>query len=114
MTFGEKVKELRKRHRITQRDLAEKLGINFTYVSKIENDKLEAPPSEDLIRRLAEILHSDPEILLDLAGKLDFRRLQQIAIDIPEASTVLRRIQKNVPTKSQWSKIRRLLDEEID
>lgn len=112
MTFGETVKKLRKQKRITQRDLAKKLRINFTYVSKIENNKLEAPPSEELIRRLAEVLHAEPEMLLELAGKLDFRRLQQIAIDRPEASTVLRRIQKNELTQSQWSKIRQILDEE--
>lgn len=107
--FGEKIKELRKDRKITQRDLAAKLGINFTYVSKIENDKLEAPPSESLIRKLADVLEVEPDVLLDLAGKLDFKRLQQVAMNVPEAGTVLRRIQESNLTDDQWSKISKIL-----
>lgn len=109
MMFGEKIKELRKDRKITQRDLAAKLGINFTYVSKIENDKLEAPPSESLIRKLADVLEVEPDVLLDLAGKLDFKRLQQVAMNVPEAGTVLRRIQESNLTDDQWSKISKIL-----
>lgn len=38
-TFGQEVKRLRKAKRITQLGLAERIGVDFTYVSKIENDR---------------------------------------------------------------------------
>ena len=74
LTFGQTVRQLRRAQRLTQRELAESvqaLGLkaDFTYISKIENDRLEVPPSEALIRGLARILETDAEALLELAGK---------------------------------------------
>ena len=111
MNFGGKVKDLRKQRRMTQRDLAEKLRVNFTYISKIENGKLDVLPSEDLIRRIAQILGANSEDLLDLAGKLDVKRLQQVAKDVPEAGAVLRRMQKQRLTGEQWKQIEEILDD---
>lgn len=112
MKFGERVKELRKKERITQRQLAEMLDVNFTYVSKIENDKLEAPPSEKLIRQLALELKTDPDELVALSGKIDHRKFQDIAMRKPEASSVLRRMQRRPPTTEQWRKIGKVLDDD--
>ena len=112
MDFGKTLKQLRKERRISQRDLAEQLGVNFTYISKIETGNIDILPSEDLIRRMAEFLGADPEELLDLAGKLDLKRLQQVARDVPEAGMVLRRIQDNKLTTEQWRKIEEIVDNE--
>lgn len=111
MTFGETIKELRKQRGMTQRELADLLEVNFTYISKIENDKLEVLPSEDLIRRMAEVLKADAEELLDLAGKLDLKQLQQLAKDVPQAGVLLRRIQSGQLTDKHWKKIEDMLDE---
>lgn len=61
MTFGERIRELRKANDLSQRDLADKVGINFTYLSKIENGKLDFAqfPSEETIRNLAQALGAD-------------------------------------------------------
>ena len=75
-TFGEKMKELRKAKRITQRDLAERVGVDFTYISKIENNKLTAP-AEDTIRKIAEILDTDADDFVVLARKVP-KDLQEI------------------------------------
>ncbi len=40
MQFGQRVRVLRKQHNLTQRELAAKLGVSFTYISKVENKKL--------------------------------------------------------------------------
>lgn len=111
MNLGDTIKNLRIERQITQRELAEKLGVNFTYISKIENGKLEVLPSEDLIRRIAGILGANAEDLLDLAGKLDLKRLQQVAIEVPEAGMVLRRIQKQNLTDEQWKQIGKIMDD---
>ena len=85
-TFGERVRELRKNKALTLRDLAEKLGVNFTYVSKIENQKLSFGeyPSEDLIRSLAKVLKADVDELLLLAQKIP-DDIRQRVIERPDA-----------------------------
>jgi transcriptional regulator with XRE-family HTH domain len=113
VTFGQIIRELRREHRLTQRDLAEHvqaLGLkaDFTYISKIENDRLDIPPSEPLIRGLAQILETDAEALLDLAGKFDQRALQEVVAEIPEAGVLLRRLQARKISQKQ---LRRFLDE---
>jgi transcriptional regulator with XRE-family HTH domain len=113
ITFGQIIRELRREHRLTQRELAEHvqaLGLkaDFTYISKIENDRLEIPPSEPLIRGLARILETDAEELLDLAGKFDQRALQEVVAEIPEAGVLLRRLQARKISRKQ---LRRFLDE---
>lgn len=72
MTFGETIRELRQRKQLTLRDLAAKVGVGFTYLSKIENHKLEEGhgPSEKLIHKLAVELDADEEQLLLLAEKV--------------------------------------------
>ncbi len=60
--IGSKIKELRKKHRITQEQLAEKIGVSFQAVSKWENDI--ALPDITLIPILANYFEvSTDEIL---------------------------------------------------
>ena len=72
MTFGEKIRQLRKAKDLSQRDLALKVKVNFTYISKIENEKLDFGdyPSEELILKLARVLDADADDLLILAEKI--------------------------------------------
>jgi HTH-type transcriptional regulator, competence development regulator len=80
MTFGERVRELRKAKDLTLREVAAKVGINFTYLSKIENGKLDFSdfPSEKLIRKLAKVLGAEEEELLLLAQKVPDSIKQQV------------------------------------
>lgn len=68
-TFGQRIKRRRRVLGLTQRDVAARLDIDFTYLSKIENDRGE-PPGERTVRGLAEVLQEDPEEMLALAGKV--------------------------------------------
>lgn len=72
MNFGERIRELRQAKQLTLRELAAKVGVGFTYISKIENHKLEEGhgPSEKLIHKLATELDGDEEELLLLAEKV--------------------------------------------
>jgi transcriptional regulator with XRE-family HTH domain len=69
MAFGAKIRELRKARNLSQRDLATKVKVSFTYISKIENEKLDFGdyPSEELIIKLAKVLQADADELLILA-----------------------------------------------
>lgn len=66
-SFGAQLRELRKSAGLTLRELAEKVNVNFTYLSKIENGAL-PPPSEKVIKQLAGVLNYSEDELLALAG----------------------------------------------
>ena len=72
MQFGERVRELRKGKKLTQRHLAHRLGVSFSYISKVENERLHFGdyPSEKSIHKLAGELDADEEELLLLADKV--------------------------------------------
>jgi len=67
--FGARLRELRIRACLTQRELADNVNVDFTYLSKIENGVL-PPPSEKVILRLAEVLNADKDELITLAGRI--------------------------------------------
>ena len=75
MTFGQRVRELRHAKEWSLRDLAEKVEVGFTYLSRVENEKLNFGdyPSDALIHRLAEALDADEEELLILAKRVPDR-----------------------------------------
>lgn len=70
VTFGLKLRELRQNKGMTLRALAEAAGVDFTYLSKIENDKVGYLPGAETIRDLAQALEADAIGLLQLANKL--------------------------------------------
>jgi transcriptional regulator with XRE-family HTH domain len=86
MSFGGRVRELRQGKGLTLRDVAEKVGVNFTYLSKIENRKLDFSdyPSEKLIRKLAKALDGDTDELLLLAEKVP-DRIRRRVLERPDA-----------------------------
>ena len=67
--FGARIRELRKEAGMNQREVASKVGINFTYLSKIESGII-SPPREDKIIKLARVLNADKDELITLAGKI--------------------------------------------
>lgn len=76
--FGTLIKQARLVKRLSQRALAEQLGVNFTYLSKIESGEM-PPPSEDLIEKLIEALELNPDVAFQAALKVP-RELAQIAL----------------------------------
>lgn len=89
-SFGQRIQRLRRELGRTQREVAADLGLDFTYLSKLENARGE-PPSEKTVRKLAEILQTDEEELLALAGRLP-AELQARAHQDPEFAMFLRRL----------------------
>jgi transcriptional regulator with XRE-family HTH domain len=89
-TFGDTIRALRLRAKLTQRVLAALIGIDFTYLSKLENDHGE-PPSEDTIKKLAAAVDADPEVLLAAAGKLP-TELKQLAGQDAQFAMLLRKL----------------------
>ncbi len=72
MNFGDRVRELRHKKAWTLCDLAGKVGVGSTYLSRVENERLNYGdyPSDALIHRLAVALDADEEELLILAKRV--------------------------------------------
>src|SRR3990172_8289292 len=101
--FGQRLKELRKQSGLSQRELAEKIGVNFSYLSKIESGAM-PPPSEAVIEKLAETLKADRDELLILAGKIpsDIARIlkNKKALQLLRSEKVKRKLGE-VPKRSK-------------
>lgn len=93
--FGERIRHLRNSAKKTQRELSAAAGIDYTYLSKLENGRGE-PPAEATIRRLASELNADPQELLALALKMP-RGLRDRAASDPQLAILLTRL----PTMSR-------------
>lgn len=72
MSFGMRVRQLRKAKGLTLRGLASQVYVGFTYLSRVETGNMTCGdyPSESLIHRLAETLDGDEAELLLLAKKI--------------------------------------------
>jgi transcriptional regulator with XRE-family HTH domain len=68
--LGTTIRELRRSRGLTQRQLAEAVELDFTYLSKIENSTLQYSPSVKTLKKLAEALGAEELELLRLADKL--------------------------------------------
>ena len=64
MSFGEKLKTLRKELKLTQQQLAERVGVAKSVVSYYESG--ERYPSYDVLVKLARIFHVTTDYLLDI------------------------------------------------
>lgn len=86
MRFGQRIRQLRKAKGYSLRRLADAVGVSFTYISKIENEKLDFGdyPGEDLIRKLAAALNVDADELLILAKKVP-EGIKKRVIERPDA-----------------------------
>lgn len=89
-TFGQRIQRLRRELNMTQRHVASELGLDFTYLSKLENGRGEAP-GEDTVRKLAAILQTDEEELLALAGKVPAQLRERAQRDV-DFARFLRRL----------------------
>jgi len=102
-TFGQILKEIRRSRNISQRDLAAKAGVDFTYISKLENDRM-PPPAAETIIKLAEILETPQEILLATSGKVG-NEIKQVIAGVPEAVKFLNEAKQMQLTGKEWNKL---------
>ena len=107
MKFGQRLRELRREKGLTLRGLAEAVGVDFSYLSKIENGKAGYLPGANTIRSLAEALETDALELLRLADKVP-PEVERFAGDA-KARRFLRRAQE-VASSDDWDALLNLLE----
>jgi transcriptional regulator with XRE-family HTH domain len=102
-TFGSLLRELRRTAGLSQRDLATKAELDFSYISKIENDRL-PPPAADTVVTICKILNVPPEQLLSLTGKIP-TEIQQMVSSSPAAQEFLRDAKNLGISDEEWHKL---------
>lgn len=112
MTFGEFVREKRLERGLTQRGLASALGVDFTYISKIETGStMGLLPSARLLADMADVLGVHTDEMMNRAGKIDTRKLMELAIHDAAIAQILRSIQDGL-TEEQRSRILAITQED--
>lgn len=87
--LGRKVKRARLNLDYTQKKAAELIGINVTYLSKIETGNIINPVSDDVAIAIAKTLGLDKTEVLSLSGRIE-----------PEMLTILKRLLMKHPDLS--------------
>ena len=85
-----RIKELREKNGILQKELADMMGVNYVSVSKWENGK--TYPTGENLRRLAEILHCEPEDILQ-----DIKKEPQNSVELTAAEKRLFDVIRELP-----------------
>ena len=110
--FGQTVRSMRNTVGLTQRELATRLDISHTYISKIENLSKNRAPSDILLVNMADEFGVSHELFFALAGRINCEKLLKIARDNVMASKVIRRIQSQTITDNQYERILKVFDDE--
>lgn len=105
--FGPTVKRRRLDKGLSQKELAEAVGIDFGYLSNIERSKVN-PPSRDVVLRIAKELEIDKDELLVLARRVP-SDIEPIITQGPHIPRVLRRA-KGL-NKQDWSKVEEFIQQ---
>jgi transcriptional regulator with XRE-family HTH domain len=103
-------KQKREGNSYSLRQVASRIGVEPSYLSKIERG-LEPRPSEQTTRALAEALGEDVDVLLAMAGKVS-EDLQEIIRKRPKMFAELIRELKNMPDHSVLRLVREVRDGE--
>lgn len=99
-TFGQTLKEIRRSKGVTQRQLAAAVGVDFSYISKVENDRM-PPPAADTIVKICEKLGVPPDELLAMTGKMP-TPIKEAISENPAAQQFLREAQTMTLTDDEW------------
>jgi transcriptional regulator with XRE-family HTH domain len=102
-TFGKTLRRLRAEAQMGLRELARLVDKSPGYISDVEQGKA-APPSEEVILRMAEALRVEKNELLSAARKLDPEISRYVASE-PKAADFLRRAKEKGFGSADWKKL---------
>lgn len=107
-TFGKTLRRIRLNAQVGLRELARLVDKSAGYISDVEQDKV-APPSEEVIVRIAEALRADKNELLSSASKID-PELSRYVANEPQAADFLRRAKERGFGSEDWKKLDKLAE----
>jgi transcriptional regulator with XRE-family HTH domain len=89
MTFGKLLKSLRNQKGLSIKQLAAELGLNYTYISKLENSKVN--PSSKVISKFSDYFNYSSDELMLAADKIPKDILEILKNNPQETVIYLRR-----------------------
>lgn len=97
MSFGKTLQRIRRAKGKTQRQVADKMKMDYGYFSKLENDIFDSQPTRETIEKAAEALEcSDEELgeLLAAGGRVDrdLENATRIATEKPMVGRLFRSV----------------------
>lgn len=97
MTFGKTLQRIRRARGLNQRDVAKAMKMDFSYFSKLENDRFESKPTRETIDKISQALECNAEEhneLLASAGRatLEMEQVARAASENPEMGKSLGRL----------------------
>ena len=97
MSFGKTLQRIRRAKGKTQRQVADKMKMDYGYFSKLENDVFDSQPTRETIEKAAEALEcSDEELgeLLAAGGRVDrdLENATRIATEKPMVGKLFRSV----------------------
>lgn len=101
--FGKRLKERRREAGLSQRRLAEIAGVDFSYISKLENGRL-PPPAAATVVRMAKIIGCSDDELLAAARKLPMD-VGNVVTEQPGGLRFLREASKLRLTQGEWERM---------
>ena len=90
------------------RQVAKRVGVQPSYLSKVEREEVGAP-GEETIRKLAEELGENPDVLLALGGKVS-SDLRDVIMKRPKVFAQLLRELKEAPDHAILRAVREVRD----
>jgi HTH-type transcriptional regulator, competence development regulator len=103
LTFGEMLRDLRRAAGFSQRELAREAGLDFSYISKVENNRI-PPPAADTVVELCRVLKALPEPLLALSGKIPEKIQQNVSTSVA-AQQFLQQAEILKLSDGEWKKL---------
>lgn len=88
-TIGQRIKRERLAINLTQRELANRVGVGVPHISKVESGR--ENPSDELLRKLASVFQLDSDELLLVARRVPQELVEKLAEDPGEGIKFLRR-----------------------
>ena len=115
MSLGKHIKKEREKLRegskeYSLRRVAKRVGVTPGYLSKLESGD-GAPPSEEVILKLAKELGEDPDVMLAMAGKIS-SRLKEAVLRRPRLFAELISTVEKLPDEAVLRVVREVKDGE--
>lgn len=97
MSFGKTLQRIRRAKGMTQRDVAGAIEMDYSYFSRLENDRFDSRPTRETVDRIADALkctEAERGELLAAAGRIDkeLERATKIASKKPVVGKLFRAV----------------------
>ncbi len=106
MPIGRTLQRIRREKRMTQRQVADAIGMDYAYFSRLENDRFNYQPSPETIERIADALDCTEDERNELfaeAGRInkEMEQVARLSTERPEIRELFRTVVGLPPDKVQ-------------